>query len=103
VDNVDERLLDRLDPANQLARLSRFLWRRERLAALRGQWMYYYTNLKTRGGSGLAGVNLDNGRTERELRLENPDPRFTTAEETGLLYSSQGNRLHALTLDAGGR
>jgi hypothetical protein len=65
--------------------------------------MYYYTNLKTRGGSGLAGVNLDNGRTERELRLENPDPRFTTAEETGLLYSSQGNRLHALTLEAGGR
>ncbi|HZH91981.1 MAG TPA: PQQ-binding-like beta-propeller repeat protein [Pyrinomonadaceae bacterium] len=103
VDNVDERLLDRLDPANQLARLSRFLWRRERLAALRGQWMYYYTNLKTVGGSGLAGVNLDNGRTERELRLENPDPRFTTGEETGLLYSSQGNRLHALTLDSGGR
>ncbi|HEX8423243.1 MAG TPA: PQQ-binding-like beta-propeller repeat protein, partial [Pyrinomonadaceae bacterium] len=34
--DVEERLLDRLDPANQLARLSRFLWRRERLAALRG-------------------------------------------------------------------
>lgn len=101
--DVDERLLDRLDPASQLARLSRFLWRRERLAALRGQWMYYYTNLKTAGGSGLAGVNLDNGRTERELRLERPDPRFTTAEETGLLYTSQGNRLYALTLDAAGR
>ena len=98
VRDVDERLLDRLDPASQLARLSRFLWRRERLAALRGQWMYYYTNLKTGGGSGLAGVNLNNGRTERELRLEHPDPRFTTAEETGLLYTSQGNRLHALTL-----
>ncbi len=100
--DVDERLLDRLDPASQLARLSRFLWRRERLAALRGQWMYYYTDLKT-GGDGLAGVNLNNGRTERELRLERPDPRFTTAEETGLLYTSQGNRLHALALDAGGR
>jgi len=98
--DVDERLLERLDPASQLARLSRFLWRRERLAALRGQWMYYYTNLKT-GGSGLAGVNLNNGRTERELRLERPDPRFTTAEETGLLYTSQGNRLHALTLGGG--
>ncbi|HZG51036.1 MAG TPA: PQQ-binding-like beta-propeller repeat protein [Pyrinomonadaceae bacterium] len=95
--DLDERLLDRLDPASQLARLSRFLWRRERLAALRGQWMYYYTNLKS-GGNGLAGVNLNNGRTERELRLEHPDPRFTTAEETGLLYASQGNRLHALTL-----
>jgi outer membrane protein assembly factor BamB len=102
VRDVDERLLDRLDPASQLARLSRFLWRRERLAALRGQWMYYYTNLKTTGGNGLAGVNLNNGRTERELRLEQPDPRFTTAEETGLLYTSQGNRLHALTLGAGG-
>jgi hypothetical protein len=101
--DVEERLLDRLDPANQLARLSRFLWRRERLAALRGQWMYYYTNLKTVGASGLAGVNLNNGRTERELRLEHPDPRFTTAEETGLLYTSQGRRLHALTLDAGVR
>ncbi|HZH30113.1 MAG TPA: PQQ-binding-like beta-propeller repeat protein [Pyrinomonadaceae bacterium] len=98
--DVDERLLDRLDPASQLARLSRFLWRRERLAALRGQWMYYYTSLKTTGGNGLAGVNLDNGRTERELRLEHPDPRFTTAEETGLLYSSRGNRLYALTLGA---
>jgi hypothetical protein len=100
--DVDERLLDRLDPASQLARLSRFLWRRERLAALRGQWMYYYTNLKS-GGDGLAGVNVNNGRTERELRLQNLDPRFNTAEETGLLYTSQGNRLHALSLDAGGR
>jgi outer membrane protein assembly factor BamB len=95
--DVDERLLERLDPSNQLARLSRFLWRRERLAALRGQWMYFYTNLPA-GGSGLAGVNLDNGRTERALRLEQPDPRFTTDEETGLLYTAQGNRLYALSL-----
>ncbi|HEX8129078.1 MAG TPA: PQQ-binding-like beta-propeller repeat protein [Pyrinomonadaceae bacterium] len=101
--DVDERLLDRLDPASQLARLSRFLWRRERLAALRGRWMYYYTSLKTTGGNGLAGVNLNNGRTERELRLEHPDPRFTTAEETGLLYTSQGSRLYALTLGSAGR
>ncbi len=96
--DVDERLLDRLDPANQLARLSRFLWRRERLAALRGQWMYYYTDLKRTSGNGLAGVNLNNGRTERELRLERPDARFTTDEEAGLLYTSQGNRLNAYAL-----
>lgn len=96
--DVDERLLDRLDPANQLARLSRFLWRRERLAALRGQWMYYYTDLKRVSGNGLAGVNLNNGRTERELRLGHPDPRFNTDEEAGLLYTSQGNRLHAYAL-----
>jgi outer membrane protein assembly factor BamB len=96
--DVEERLLDRLDPANQLERLSRFLWRRERLAALRGQWMYFYTDLKTTGGNGLAGVNVNNGRTERELRLGDPDPRFTTDEEAGLLYTAQGNRLNAYTL-----
>jgi outer membrane protein assembly factor BamB len=46
--DVEERLFDRIDPANQLERLSRFLWRRERLAALRGQFMYYYTNCNRR-------------------------------------------------------
>lgn len=101
--DVEERLLDRLDPANQLARLSRFLWRRERLAALRGQWMYYYTDLKRASGNGLAGVNLNNGRTERELRLEHPDARFTTDEEANLLYTSQGNRLHAYALGGAAR
>ncbi|HYP00639.1 MAG TPA: PQQ-binding-like beta-propeller repeat protein [Pyrinomonadaceae bacterium] len=101
--DVEERLLDRLDPASQLARLSRFLWRRERLAALRGQWMYFYTDLKTTGGNGLAGVNVNNGRTERELRLGNPDPRFNTDEETGLLYTAQGNRLNAYTLGGASR
>jgi outer membrane protein assembly factor BamB len=101
--DVEERLLDRLDPANQLARLSRFLWRRERLAALRGQWMYYYTDLKHASGNGLAGVNLNSGRTERELRLEHPDPRFTTDEEAGLLYTSQGNRLNAYPLGGASR
>jgi hypothetical protein len=95
---VEERLFDRLDPANGLERLSRFLWRRERLAALRGRYMYFYTNLKRAGGDGLAGVNLNNGRTERELRLGLPDARFTTDEEAGLLYTSQGNRLVAYAL-----
>ena len=99
--DVEERLFDRLDPANQLARLSRFLWRRERLAALRGQYMYFYTNLPRAGGDGLAGVNLNNGRTERELHLGLPDARFTTDEETGLLYTSQGNRLVAYPLGGG--
>lgn len=101
--DVEERLLDRLDPANQLARLSRFLWRRERLAALRGQWMYYYTDLKRASGNGLAGVNLNNGVTERELRLARPDPRFTTDEEAGLLYTTEGNRLNAYPLGGAAR
>jgi outer membrane protein assembly factor BamB len=91
--NVEEKLLDRLDPARQLERLSRFLWHRERLAALRGNWMYFYTDLKTRSGNGLAGVNINNGRTEREIRLSDLDERFVTDEPLGLMYLANGNRL----------
>jgi outer membrane protein assembly factor BamB len=91
--DVDERLLDRLDPANQLDKLSRFLMRRQRLAALHGEWMYFYTDLKN--GNGLAGVNINTGRTDRAIRLSDPDERFITDETTGLLYSSKDNRLSA--------
>jgi len=91
--DVEERLLDRLDPARQLDRLSRFLWHRERLAALRGQWMYFYTELKSRGGNGLAGVNVNTGRTEREVRLSDLDERFITDEALGLMFIANGNRV----------
>jgi outer membrane protein assembly factor BamB len=91
--NVEERLLDRLDPANQLERLSRFLWHRERLAALRGEWMYFYTDLKGRDGNGLAGVNVNTGRTERQIRLNDLDERFVTDEMLSLLFVANGNRL----------
>lgn len=97
--DVDERLLDRLDPARQLERLSRFLYRRRRLAALRGSWMYYYTDLKNGGGRGLAGVNVNTGATERAIRLNDPDDRFITDEETNLLYVSKGARLLAFSLE----
>lgn len=98
--NVEERLLDRLDPARQLERLSRFLWRRQRLAALRGQWMYFYTDLKSRGeGNGLVGVNINSGETERALRLSDPDERFISDEVTNLLYMAKGNHLFAYRLD----
>jgi hypothetical protein len=90
--DVEERLLDRLDPARQLERLSRFLYRRRRLAALRGSWMYYYTDLKSAGGRGLAGVNVNTGATERAIRLSDPDDRFITDEETNLLYVSLGKQ-----------
>lgn len=74
---VEERLLDRLDPATQLERLSRFLWRRRRLAALHGEWIYFYTDLKGRQeGRGLLGVNLNTGSAERAVRLGDPDDRF---------------------------
>ncbi|HEX9544317.1 MAG TPA: PQQ-binding-like beta-propeller repeat protein [Pyrinomonadaceae bacterium] len=96
--DVEERLLDKLDPAHQLDRLSRFLWHRDRLAALRGQWMYFYTNLKGRDGNGLAGVNINNGETDREIRLRELDERFITDEPLGLMFVSSGNRLLAYSV-----
>jgi len=93
--DIDERLLDRIDPAHQLERLSRFLWHRDRLAALRGQWMYFYTNLKGRGGNGLAGVNINSGETGRQVRLSELDERFVTDEPLGLMFVSAGNRMMA--------
>jgi hypothetical protein len=96
---VEERLLDRLDPATQLERLSRFLWRRRRLAALRGQWMYFYTDLKGRdGGRGLLGVNLNDGTAGRAVRIADPDERFISDETTNLLYVSSDDRLLAYDL-----
>ena len=95
--DVQERLLDRLDPARQLERLSRFLWRRRRLAALRGQWMYFYTGLKN--GRGLIGVNINTGEAERAIRVNDPDERFISDEAANLLYVSQGERVLAYALD----
>jgi len=98
--DIEERLLDRLDPARQFERLSRFLWRRRRLATLRGEWMYYYTDL--RDGRGLAGVNINTGATDRQVRLSNPDDRFITDEATALLYTSKDDRLLAFSLSGCG-
>lgn len=68
--NVQERLLDRLDPARQLERLSRFLWHRERLATLHGNWMYFYTDLKGVGWTRTRGHQHSNRNagTGREVR-----------------------------------
>lgn len=90
---VDERLFDRLDPSHQLDRLSRFLWHRERLATVRGHWMYFYTDLKNRDGNGLAGVNVNNGLTERAVPLSDLDERFIADEPLGLMFTASGNRL----------
>lgn len=98
--NVEDRLLDRLDPAHQLERLSRFLWHRERLATLRGDWMYFYTDLKT-GGHGLAGVNVNTGETERSVRLGDLDERFIADEVAGILYAASGNRLIGYSVSLG--
>ncbi len=99
-DDVGERLLDRLDPASQLDKLARFFWRRERLAALRGTHMYFYTDLKGLG-SGLAGVNIHSGQTDVRLRLGDPDERFITDETTRQLFTSKGDRLLAYRMGGG--
>jgi len=91
--NVDERLLDRIDPAHQLERLSKFLWHQERLATLQGNWMYFYTDLKRSGGHGLAGINIQSGTVDREIRLSDLDERFVTDEVAGILFAANGNRL----------
>jgi outer membrane protein assembly factor BamB len=89
---IASRIRDRVDPSRQLDRLSRFLWHRDRLATVRGQWMYFYTSLE-RGGNGLAGVNVNNGRTEREVRLPDLDERFITDEVLGSMFTASGERL----------
>jgi hypothetical protein len=96
--DVEDRLLARLDPAHQLERLSRFLWRRQRLASLLGQWMYFYTELDK--GNGLIGVNINTGEDERALKLSNPDEYFISDEAANLLYDSQDNRLLAYNLSS---
>jgi hypothetical protein len=60
--------------------------------------MYFYTNLKTKGGDGLAGVNINSGRTDREIRMVELDERFATDEVLGVIYSANGNRLWAQSL-----
>jgi hypothetical protein len=101
--DVEERLLDRLDPAQGLERLSRFLLRRERLATLRGDYMYFYTNLNRiddDGGRGLAGVNVNTGRTERTVRVRTLDARFLVDETIGLLYTASDRSLFAYNAEA---
>ncbi|HEX8565271.1 MAG TPA: PQQ-binding-like beta-propeller repeat protein [Pyrinomonadaceae bacterium] len=96
-EDIQERLLDRLDPANLANRLADYLSRRKRLAELRGNFMYFYTELPE-GGKGLVGVNITNGNPQRQIRLNEPDARFITDEVAGLLYSANGNRLTAYNL-----
>ena len=97
--DVEDKLLDRLDPAHQLERLSRFLLRTRRLAALRGDWMYFYTDLGR--GNGLLGVNINTGADERSIRMSAPDDRFVSDEVLQVLFVSQDN--HMLAYALGGR
>lgn len=94
--DVQESVFDRLDPARQMERLSGYLLRRTRLAELRVNHMYFYTDLaKPFDKKGLVGVNIHTGRDARYALVAEPDPRFTTDESAGLLYSAEGSRMRA--------
>jgi hypothetical protein len=96
---VEESVFDRLDPARQLEKLSGFLLRRERLAELRANHMYFYTELpKPFEKKGLLGVNVHTGRDARFALVNDPDLRFTTDEDLGLLYSADGGKLYAFDI-----
>jgi hypothetical protein len=97
--DAGESLLNRLDPAHQLDRLSDYFLRRKRLSELRGQFMYFYTDLpKPYDRKGLAGVNVNTGMTQRFVTLSDPDPHFITDEVEGLLYSADGSKLNAYAI-----
>jgi hypothetical protein len=94
--DVQESVLDRLDPARYADRLSNYLLRRKRVAELRGSHMYFYTDLpKPFDRKGLVGVNVHTGRDARYILASDPDAQFTTDETVNLLYSADGSRLRA--------
>lgn len=100
--DVQERLFDRLDPTRQLDKLSNYLLKRQQLAELRGNYMYFYTDLpKPFDKKGLVGVNVHNGQDGRFILVPEPDSRFIFDEINGLLYSADGNKL--LAFDVVGR
>lgn len=92
--DVQESFIDRFDPVRRIEKLSDLLLRRKRLADLRGNYMYYYTDLPAPfSRKGLVGVNIHTGRDERFILVGDPDPKFLTDEAVGYLFSADGNRL----------
>ncbi len=98
-EEVRESILDRLDPARQAEKLSSYLLRRKRVAELRGDHMYFYTEIaKPFDRKGLVGVNVNSGRDQRFILNSDPDPDFFVDEAEGLLYSSDGSKLQAFDI-----
>ncbi len=99
--DVQESVIDRLDPVRQVEKLSDLLLRKKRLAELRGNYMYFYTDLpKPFDRKGLAGVNVHNGRSQRFIFASDPDPQFLIDEAADLLYSADGDKIHAFKITA---
>ena len=97
--DVQESVFDRLDPSRQAEKLSSYLLRRKRVSELRGNYMYFYTDLqKPFGRRGLVGVNIHTGTDGRFILNSDPDAQFITDETLNLLYSSDGNQLQAFDI-----
>jgi outer membrane protein assembly factor BamB len=97
--DLQESFLERIDPVRRIEKLSDLLLRRKRLAELRGNYMYFYTDLAAPfDRKGLVGVNVHTGRDERFVLISDPDPRFTADETTGFLYSAGGSKLQAFEI-----
>lgn len=94
--DVRESVLDRLDPVRQVEKLSSYLLRRKRLAELRSNHMYFFTDLpKPFDRKGLIGVNVHTGRDARVVLVSDPDAQFVTDETSNMLYSADGSKLQA--------
>jgi outer membrane protein assembly factor BamB len=97
---VQESIFDRVDPVRQIERFSSYLLRRKRLAELRANHMYFYTDLpRPYNKKGLVGVNVHTGRDARFALVSDPDPSFVTDEISALLYSADGSRMQAYELN----
>ena len=96
---IQESIFDRIDPARQMERFSDYLLRRKRLSELRGNHMYFYTDLaKPFDRKGLVGVNVHTGDDARFALTSDPDPMFVTDESMRLLYSIDGRRIQAFEI-----
>jgi len=97
--DIQESVFDRLDPTRQMDKLSDYLLRRRRVAELRGNYMYFFTDLaKPFNRKGLVGVNIHTGQDARFILNSDPDDRFVTDETVNLLYSADGNKLQAFEI-----
>jgi outer membrane protein assembly factor BamB len=97
--DVQESIFDRIDPVRQVERFSDYLLRRKRLAELRSNHMFFYTDLpKPFDKKGLVGVNVHTGQDGKFALVSEPDPMFVTDESVGLLYSANGSRLQAFDM-----
>jgi hypothetical protein len=98
-EDLQESVLEKIDPARIAEKLSSMLMKRRRLAELRGEHMYFYTELaKPFGRKGLVGVDVNSGRDTRFILNSDPDPDFLVDENERLLYSSDGSRLQAFDI-----